>query len=295
MSPRSSTKRLLVQTPPEPCAQAPVPPPVATAPSVDDSRSTEDLLRLHLEARAATPCDLALVEELRNLLIERYLPLVHSVAQRLLRTLPRSVEFEDLVSAGVFGLMDAIRCFDPDRDVRFKTYATARLRGSILDYLRAGDWVPRLVRTEATRVSRTIAALGGEFGRTPTQCELSDALEVEHASLASEVERYRPPTIASFSAPRDADFESTTAIEVADTRPDPASAEFHTREAFASACSHLSAKERFILEEYYRRGRTMRAIGEMLQLTESRICQIHTNVLARLRETLTTRRDLESS
>jgi len=243
-------------------------------------------MRLHVAASNAVPYDAQAVLELRNLLIERYLPLVHAVAQRLLRTLPRSVELEDLVSAGVFGLMDAIRCFDPNRDVRFKTYATTRLRGSILDSLRSGDWVPRLVRTEAARVGKAIAALGGEYGREPTQVELAEALDVDMDTLTSQSERYRPPSVSSFAAPRSADPETAVVMEVADTRADPASADLRTREAFANACVTLTARERFILEQYYRRGNTMREIGEMLQLTESRICQIHTNVVARLRETL---------
>jgi RNA polymerase sigma factor for flagellar operon FliA len=295
MSRRAPMKRLLVQSPPRATAPIHTEPQVASTPTGGDPRSTEELMRLHVEARAATPCDTQRVEELRNLLIERYMPLVHAVAQRLVRTLPRSVEFDDLVSAGVFGLMDAIRCFDPTRDVRFKTYATTRLRGSILDNLRSSDWVPRLVRTEATRVGRAIASLGGEYGREPTQVELSHALELDHASLARDVDRFRAPMVTSFAAPRDADSDSAAVIDLADTRTDPASADFQTRDAFADACTHLSPKERFILEQYYRRGHTLREIAETLQLTESRICQIHTSVLVRLRATLTTRRDLGGS
>ena len=98
------------------------------------------------------------IEELRNVLMERHYPLVRYIAERLLQTLPKSIELDDLVSAGLFGLMDAIRGFDPDRGIKFKTYCTTRIRGSILDQLRSQDWVPRLVRLKAGRIEQRPAA-----------------------------------------------------------------------------------------------------------------------------------------
>ncbi|MEZ5975661.1 MAG: sigma-70 family RNA polymerase sigma factor [Planctomycetota bacterium] len=106
--------------------------------------------------------------------MERHYPLVKYIAERLLQTLPKSIELDDLISAGLFGLMDAIRGFDPERGIKFKTYCTTRIRGSILDQLRSQDWVPRLVRLKASRIDKALQRLTGEMGREPTHAELAD-------------------------------------------------------------------------------------------------------------------------
>ena len=115
---------------------------------------------------------------LRNKLIERYYPLVRYIGERLLSTLPRSIELDDLTSAGFFGLMDAIDGFDLTRGIKFKTYCTTRVRGSILDELRSQDWVPRLVRLKANKISRAWKTLEARFGREPTEVEMAELLEI---------------------------------------------------------------------------------------------------------------------
>ena len=122
-------------------------------------------------------------ENLRNTLIEYHMPLVRAIAERVLQTLPKSIELDDLVSAGLFGLMDAIRGFDASRGIKFKTYCSTRIRGAILDQLRSQDWVPRLVRLKASRIERALQRLTAEYGREPTHAELARVLEMDHADL----------------------------------------------------------------------------------------------------------------
>jgi RNA polymerase sigma factor for flagellar operon FliA len=220
----------------------------------------------------------------RNALIERHLPLVRFVAERLARALPRSVALEDLVSAGTFGLMDAIKGFDPERAVRFRTYAATRVRGAILDSLRSGDWVPRLVRLRAAEFERAFTRLSARHGREPTQLELAAELEIEPGDLAEELTRAHPRTQLRMA---DHVRESTSDPEHEPGLPDPRARtpleQLIGRDSLRAMFQSLTPKERFIVEQYYEIGHTMRAIGEMLGLTESRVCQIHTNILARLR------------
>jgi len=247
---------------------------------------TEELWTHYRKAIAAKPLDEGWIKELRNVLIELHHPLVKHIAERLLQTLPKSIELDDLVSAGLFGLMDAIRGFDPSRGIKFKTYCTTRIRGSILDQLRSQDWVPRLVRLKAGRIEKTLQRLQGEFGREPTHAELADALRMDHAELSQEISSARAKTIFSLSERWDDrdDDNAMEKVEVVEDRtaPDPIS-ELHRRDLMLYITRSLTHKERFIIEQYYQVGHTMREIGEMLALTESRVCQIHSNVMARLK------------
>lgn len=237
------------------------------------------------------------LERLRNELIERHYPLVRYIAERLLQTLPKSIELDDLVSAGQFGLMDAIRGFDPGRGIKFKTYCSTRIRGSILDQLRSQDWVPRLVRLKATRIDKALQRLTGEFGREPTHAELARALEMEHGELATELMESQARTMFSLSEKWDDDDEgSVEKVEILEDRAaiDPVH-ELNRRDLMVFMTRSLTHKERFIIEQYYQYGHTMREIGEMLTLTESRVCQIHSNVMGRLKGLLAQRGDTLSS
>lgn len=237
------------------------------------------------------------LERLRNELIERHYPLVRYIAERLLQTLPKSIELDDLVSAGQFGLMDAIRGFDPGRGIKFKTYCSTRIRGSILDQLRSQDWVPRLVRLKATRIDKALQRLTGEFGREPTHAELARALEMEHGELAAELMESQARTMFSLSEKWDDDDEgSVEKVEILEDRAaiDPVH-ELNRRDLMVFMTRSLTHKERFIIEQYYQYGHTMREIGEMLTLTESRVCQIHSNVMGRLKGLLAQRGDTLSS
>jgi len=247
---------------------------------------TEEIWELYRKAAKAKRVDEEWLETLRNVLMELHYPLVRHIAERLLQTLPRSIELDDLVSAGLFGLMDAIRGFDPGRGIKFKTYCTTRIRGSILDQLRSQDWVPRLVRLKAGRIERALQRLQGQYGREPTHAELAASLEMDHLELSKEITSARAKTMFSLSERWDDgdDDGSLEKVEILEDRQaiDPVG-ELNRRDLLNFVTRALTHKERFIIEQYYQVGHTMREIGEMLALTESRVCQIHSNVMARLK------------
>lgn len=251
--------------------------------------STEELWTLYRKEAAKRGVkdpkrDAKRLDELRNYLIERHYPLVRYIAERLLQTLPKSIELDDLVSAGLFGLMDAIRGFDASRGIKFKTYCSTRIRGAILDQLRSQDWVPRLVRLKASRIERALQRLTAEYGREPTHAELARVLEMEHGDLVNEIQEARAKTMFSLSEKWEDDDGSVEKVEILEdkTATDPVH-EMNRRDLMSFITRALTHKERFIIEQYYQYGHTMREIGEMLALTESRVCQIHSNVMSRLK------------
>ena len=247
--------------------------------------STEELWTLYRkEVANRANRDQKRLEELRNHLIERHYPLVRYIAERLLQTLPKSIELDDLVSAGLFGLMDAIRGFDASRGIKFKTYCSTRIRGAILDQLRSQDWVPRLVRLKASRIDRALQRLTAEYGREPTHAELARVLEMEHGDLVKEIQESRAKTMFSLSETWEDDDGAVEKVEILEdkTATDPVH-EMNRRDLMNFITRALTHKERFIIEQYYQYGHTMREIGEMLALTESRVCQIHSNVMSRLK------------
>ncbi len=247
--------------------------------------STEELWKLYRrEASRRGPKEPSKLEGLRNHLIERHYPLVRYIAERLLQTLPKSIELDDLVSAGLFGLMDAIRGFDASRGIKFKTYCSTRIRGAILDQLRSQDWVPRLVRLKASRIERALQRLTAEYGREPTHAELARTLEMDNTDLVKEIQEARAKTMFSLSEKWEDDDGSVEKVEVLEDKAaiDPVH-ELNRRDLMSYITRALTHKERFIIEQYYQYGHTMREIGEMLALTESRVCQIHSNVMSRLK------------
>lgn len=257
-------------------------------PTVDELNAlpVEDIWPIYRLAAGERPRDDEWLKKLRNVLMELHYPLVKHIAERLLQTLPKSIELDDLVSAGLFGLMDAIRGFDPDRGIKFKTYCTTRIRGSILDQLRSQDWVPRLVRLKAGRIEKALQRLQGEYGREPTHAELASALRMEHGELAEEISSARAKTMFSLSDrwdDRDDDNSMEKVEIVEDQKATDPIAELNRRDVMLYITKSLTHKERFIIEQYYHVGHTMREIGEMLALTESRVCQIHSNVMGRLK------------
>jgi RNA polymerase sigma factor for flagellar operon FliA len=228
-------------------------------------------------------------ENLRNTLIEHHMPLVRSIAERLLQTLPKSIELDDLSSAGTFGLMDAINGFDLSRGIKFKTYCTTRIRGSILDELRSQDWVPRLVRLKAHRLERAIRQLEGELGRVPNQAEIAKALDISLDELQEHQAEASAKTIFSLSEKwddGDEDKEMEKVEILADRKSVNPVETIQQRDALEMITGSLTKKERLIVLMYYYEGLTMREIGEIMELTESRVCQIHSNVMARLKAQL---------
>ena len=251
-----------------------------------EEMQTEDLWALYQKARKGGEKTAPQLEQLRNILMERHYPLVKYIAERLLQTLPKSIELDDLVSAGLFGLMDAIRGFDPSRGIKFKTYCTTRIRGSILDQLRSQDWVPRLVRLKAGRIEKTLQRLTGQYGREPTHAELASSLEMGHGELTKEISNANAKAMYSLSDKWE-DRDDDNSMEKVDVLEDKKSTdpigELNKNDMMNFITRSLTHKERFIIEQYYQVGHTMREIGEMLSLTESRVCQIHSNVMSRLK------------
>lgn len=224
-------------------------------------------------------------ENLRNLLIERYMPLVRNISERLLATLPKSIDIDDLTSAGIFGLIDAIDGFDLERGIKFKTYCTTRIRGSILDELRSQDWVPRLVRLKAHKIERAYKALETKYGRKPTDYEMAKCLEISIKEFNQMLEDASATSVFSLNDKweEEEDDSAVSKVEVLQDRKseDPIDA-LNQKDVFDFITRHLSEKERLVLIMYYYEGLTMKEIGEVLELTESRICQIHSAVLERL-------------
>jgi RNA polymerase sigma factor for flagellar operon FliA len=223
---------------------------------------------------------------LRNELMQMYLPVVTFIAERLLLTLPRSIELDDLKSAGTFGLMDAIEGFEVDRGIKFKTYCSSRIRGAILDELRSQDWVPRLVRLKAHQVARAQAALEARHGRAPTHAEMAEELGVALTDYSALTEEARAHTVRSLSESWDdgSGDQSVEKIEmVRDERAaDPAEL-LNQDDVMRAIIRSLNRKEKQIILMYYRDGLTMKQIGGVLSLTESRVCQIHSNVMKKLK------------
>lgn len=231
--------------------------------------------------------------EVKSKLIEAYFPLVKYLAERMVSTLPASVDVDDLVSMGTFGLIEAIDRFDSTRGIQFKTYCTARIRGAILDNLRTNDWVPRLVRLRTTLVDRTMRRLYGELGREPTDPEMADALEVslnEYARLRREASPTTMLSLTDDTQETDGEGGARMIDLIGDNRAvDP---RFRQQGQMVKELlfSHLSEKERIVIHHYYYEELSMREIAGMLKLTESRVCQIHSKVIQRLRDLLENRK-----
>ncbi|MEM8710607.1 MAG: FliA/WhiG family RNA polymerase sigma factor, partial [Planctomycetota bacterium] len=224
---------------------------------------TEEIWGLYAKAREQKKVQD--IEAIRNILMERHFPLVKYIAERLLQTLPKSIELDDLVSAGLFGLMDAIRGFDMSRGIKFKTYCTTRIRGSILDQLRSQDWVPRLVRLKASKIDKALQRLTGRYGREPTHSELAKELEMDHQELSVELQSASAKAMYSLSDKWE-DRDDDSSMEKVDVLEDKKSIDplgvLNRDDMMGFLTRSLTQKERFIIEQYYQVGHTMREIGE---------------------------------
>lgn len=225
-------------------------------------------------------------EQLRNFFLEKFHPLVRYNAERIYTRLPDEVDIEDLVSAGVFGLMDAISAFDLDRGVKFETYCAPRIRGAILDELRAVDWVPRLVRHRTSRVEQTRQKIEMETGRAATEEEISQRLGVDEEEVKKILKDGSAVSISSLNRQR---YQSDGSREVREidviqdeTSGNPLS-EIQRRDLKELLGKGLSRAERLIIILYYYEEMTMKEIGATLDLSESRVSQMHSSILARLK------------
>ena len=223
---------------------------------------------------------------LRNQLLEKYLPLVRYIAERMLAKLPQNIQVDDLESAGVLGLLDAVRGFDPERGVKFETYCSTRIRGSILDELRALDWVPRIVRSKANKIDRAWKALETRYGRNPSDEEMAvqlDITDVEYEAMAREASAVTMTSLTTETKDDNGSKSMSKLHLLEDKKGLNPEVELKKKEVTEFLTRGLSRKERLIILLYYYEELTMREIGEALDLSESRVCQLHSRIIIRLK------------
>ena len=232
--------------------------------------------------------------QLRNQPMEYYLPLVKYTADRISAKLPNEVDVDDLVSAGVFGLVDAIEAFDLHRGVKFETYCSPRIRGAILDELRTMDWVPRLVRSRSHKLEMATKILRAELGRLPCDEEIADKLALTRSELDKLLRDATAVSLISLSRTY-ADADSNRELQEIDVLEDPSSEspvdELQRRDLHEAVTRGLTRIERLILALYYYEEMTMKEIGATLDLSESRVSQMHSSILNRLRSQLNRRNE----
>jgi RNA polymerase sigma factor for flagellar operon FliA len=226
----------------------------------------------------------------RDQLIVRYSPLVKFVAGRVSAGLPQSIEQADLVSYGMFGLIDAIEKFDTDRNIKFETYAITRIKGAIIDELRSIDWVPRSVRAKARAVEQAYASLEASLGRAPTDAEVAGALQISEADLQQIFGQISYIGIVALdeviSGGGGERGDSVTLGDSLADRGEGPMAAFEVEEMkqiLAGAINRLGDREKIVLSLYYYENLTLAQIGQVLGVTESRVCQIHTKAVMQLR------------
>jgi RNA polymerase sigma factor FliA len=227
----------------------------------------------------------------RDRLILHYSPLVKFVAGRVGVGLPQSVDQADLASYGVFGLIDAIEKFEPERGFKFETYAIARIRGAIIDELRSYDWVPRSIRAKARSIERALSKLENELRRTPSDAELADELGYTEEELAATLSQISFVGIVALDEVLSGDRSegATLGDTIADRAGDPLE-KYEVEEMkhiLADAINRMPERERLVLTLYYYEALTLAEIGSVLGVTESRVCQIHTKAILQLRSRLT--------
>jgi len=221
------------------------------------------------------------------------MPLVKYVAGKIAVGMPGSVEFDDLVGFGQFGLLDAINKFDPEKNVKFKTYAVTRIRGAVFDELRQLDWVPRSVRQKSREIEDTIVRLESNLGRTASDAEVASAMGLSEADFQQTVLKVSGTSILSLNdvwyAGDDSDHMSIgDSIEAPSSlNPDVIVEREEIRRVIIEAINELPEKEKMVLVLYYHEDMTFKEIGQVLEVSESRISQLHTKANLRLRAKLT--------
>ncbi len=232
-------------------------------------------------------------QALRNQLMERYLPLVRYNAERVWAKLPEGVDLNDLMSAGVFGLMDAIEAYDLDRGVKFETYCVPRIRGAMLDELRTMDWVPRLVRSKASKLEAARKSVEARVGRPPTDAEVAEAMGLtiqEFEKLRTEASAVNLVSLNKKWYETDS-YKDVREVDVLeDAKGEDPTHGIQKRDIMKLVTRGLNRNERLIIILYYYEELTMKEIGTTLGLSESRVSQMHSSIVARLREQLGERR-----
>ncbi len=226
--------------------------------------------------------------QIRERLTEHYAFLVKYTAGRLSMTLPDTIEYHDLISYGSFGLLDAVEKFDPGRGIKFETYAATRIRGAILDGLRSMDWIPRSVRSKARNFEKTIQELEHKLGRSPTDQEAAEAMGLSldrYHHLLDEVKTTSVLSLDEVVNPDSSDEPIKMLDTIEDDRQDIIQSLIDSEllQELAAAVDRLPDRERNVIALYYHEGLTLKEIGHVLDVSESRISQIHTKAIASLR------------
>jgi RNA polymerase sigma factor for flagellar operon FliA len=218
---------------------------------------------------------------IRDKLVEHYLSLVKMVAGRVAISLPQYVDKDDLTGNGFLGLIEAIDRYDFSRGIKFETYAVARIRGAILDSLRAQDWIPTTVRQKARQYEQTLTNLENSLGRSATDEEISEALNISVQQLHSLLNTINGCTLIPLE-----DYIKVEVPTHSDANPSQYLEEAEIKDTLAKAIEKLSEKERLVVTLYYYEGLTLKEISLILKLTEARISQLHTKAIFRLRGAL---------
>ncbi len=249
-----------------------------------EGKSEEELWKLYRRTQE---------RKIRDYFVRQYAPLVKYVAGKIALGMPQNVEFDDLVGFGVFGLFDAIDKFDPGKHVKFKTYAVTRIRGAIFDELRTIDWVPRSVRQKAREVEETVRRLEASLGRSASDEEIASAMALNLKDFQQMMLKISGTSMLSL---HDIWYtgEDNDKISIADSIESPGSLNPDTivekeeiKRVIVAAIKELPEKEKKVLVLYYYEDLTLKEIGEVLEVTESRVSQLHTKAIMRLRAKLT--------
>src|SRR4029079_19674210 len=230
---------------------------------------------------------------LRNKLVEMYLPMVKYNGERIWSRLPEGVELDDLISAGVFGLMDAIDAFDLSRGVKFETYCVPRIRGAMLDALPTMDWLPRVVRSKASKLNEGLKRLEALLGRTPTEVELSEHMAISVPELEKMILEANAVNLISLNKKwyETDSYKDVREIDILeDKKGEDPTRRIQKKDLMRLVTKGLNRNERLIIILYYYEELTMKEIGNTLGLSESRVSQMHSSIVNRLKDQLYRRR-----
>jgi len=232
-------------------------------------------------------------EQARERLVLAYAPLVKYVAGRMASGLPAHVEEADLISYGLLGLIAAIERYEPEREIKFETFAITRIKGSIIDELRSLDWVPRSVRARAREIERVNAKLENQLQRPPTDQEMADALGISVEEFQESLLQISNSSIVALDELWTVSDSSGDQVSLLDTLQDPSAVDpaqemdtTEMKDRLAEAISRLPEREKLVIALYYYENLTLREIGEVLGVTESRVSQLHTKAVLRLKSRL---------
>jgi RNA polymerase sigma factor FliA len=250
--------------------------------------SEEEIQQVWLQYRAEPDN-----KDLRNRLVEQYMPLVRYNGERIWQRLPDGVELDDLISAGMFGLMDAIDAFDLNRGVKFETYCVPRIRGAMLDELRTMDWVPRLVRSKASKLNEANKQLEAKLGRHPTDQELAEHMQLPLPELEKVLLEASAVNLVSLNKKwyETDSYKDVREIDVLeDKKGEDPTRRIQKNDLMRLVTKGLNRNERLIIILYYYEELTMKEIGATLDLSESRVSQMHSSIVQRLQSQLGRRR-----